>query len=89
MAENPYEIHGIDYSDLAAPGLSTTVEEALENVANFVRQHNRAMSAYTISSEANFSVADEIKRGHVLRWSSLNVLLAAHGVPVEAEGPLS
>jgi hypothetical protein len=87
MSGNPYEIHGIDYSDLAAPGLSTTVDEALENVANFVRQHNRAMSAYVIN--ANFSVADEIKPGHVLRWSSLEVLLAAHGVPVKVEGPLS
>lgn len=87
MTENPYEIHGIDYSDLAAPGLSTTVEEALANVANSIRQHNRAMSAYAIN--ANFTVADEIKPGHVLRWSSLEVLLAAHGVPVKAEGPLS
>lgn len=87
MPENPYEIHGIDYSDLAAPGLSTTVDEALENVANFVRQHNRAMSAYAIA--ANLTVADEIKRGHVLRWSSLEVLLAAHGVPLKVEGPLS
>lgn len=87
MPENPYEIHGIDYSDLAAPGLSTTVEEALENVANYVRQHNRAMSAYVIN--ANFTVADEIKPGHVLRWSSLELLLEAYGTPVKVGGPLS
>lgn len=68
---------GIDYSDLAAAGPSATVEEAWENVGNYVRQRDRSLSAYVVDPRVNVEVCDEITPTHVLRWSSLEVLLAS------------
>lgn len=65
----------VDFSDLAANGPSTTADEAWANVEAYVRQRARALSAYAVNPEARVDIADEVTPGHVLRWSSLQVLL--------------
>lgn len=79
------EVDGVDYSDLAADGPSTSVDEAWKNVANYVRQRDRAMSAYVVHPDLNIEVADEITPTHLLRWSSLEILLAERKKQVDAE----
>jgi len=66
----------IGYSDLAADGPSTTVDEAWANVEAYLRQRTRALSAYVVSPTVQVEIADEVTPGHVLRWSSLDMLLA-------------